>query len=188
MKTSLLLLLLATTLWSLSAEKPIVPEPTDDDIPHSLHILQYSEGVELLRKTTHFTDTSLYFLRLISNDQERKKHSAIWVHSCKKTYSLLNILHHQSNFWLSQAASLPAKGMALSKQVWNELAQLATVVQQQEQFLASLKKKQYLHLIAQTEFEILRTQKNSFIQSRERSYKEPLRWQREFVTPAHTHR
>jgi hypothetical protein len=184
----LLLLLIATAPWTISAEKPIVPEPQESDIPASFNIQQYPEGIELLRKTTHFTQTSLYFLKLITDEKQRTEESAQWVNVCKKAYSLMNTLHHQSNFWLTQASSLPAKGITLSRHIWDELAHLATIVQTQEDFLASVSKKKYLALIAHTESEVLKTHSESFIQSRIRTYINPSRWQRENVTQTHIHR
>lgn len=172
----MLLLLIAPAPVTISAETPIVAAPKESDIPASFHIQQYPEGAELLRKTTHFTKASLYFLKLITDDEQRTSESAQWVDACKKTYSLMNTLHHQSNFWLTQASSLPAKGITLSGQVWDELAHLATTVHAQENFLASVFKKKYLDLIAHTESEILKTQKESFIRSRIRTYISPSRW------------
>ncbi len=161
---------------SLLSETPIVPVPHGDDLPANLSITQYAEGYELIEKTTHFTQAGLHFLKLISNDVARTAHSTAWVHECKQTYSILNILHHKSTLWLMQLSTLPQKGIIPSKKEWLEITTLAREVQKQKDFVTSSRMQRYLQLIAHTEAAVLASSRDAFITQRIRTYSPPSRW------------
>jgi hypothetical protein len=176
MRSIIIASLIVSSPVFIAAEKPIVPVPPITDISLSLSILKYSEGFELLQKTTHFNQTLLHFLRLISNEKERTTNPLAWVHECKQTYSLLNTLHHQANIWLTHLAILPQKGITPSPQEWHEISALGKEVEQQRLFLSSTKMKRYMLLIAQTESQLLTSMREPFITKRIRTYTPPPRW------------
>ncbi len=161
---------------SVIAEKPIIPAPQDYDLPTAISILQDPIGYELIQRTTHFTQASLHFLQLISDQVVRTTNGIHWVHTCKKIYSLLNTLHHQSNLLLTQLAMRPQKGIIASEQEWIEISAQATLVAQQKNFLSSKKMRLYLQLIAQTESALLTTSSEKFITHRIRTYRPPTRY------------
>jgi len=161
---------------SLLSESPIVPVPHAHDLPTTFSIMKYAEGYECIQATTHFTQAGLYFLQLLTNKELKTTDPSRWVDACKKTYSLLSRLHHQSNFWLTQLAVLPQKGITPSEKEWREISMLATNIANQEAFLSSSKIKNYSMLIAVTEAKILNENPTPFIARRIRTYAPPSRW------------